>query len=238
MRDEIDAIKMEKKILLAFSLLYFAFVFFCTDLRARYFSAIIPPLVILSIYGVKKMLAVLSAPPPQQLKRIGMTFIVVSTFLALLLNSLYIFGQYRVVAPFSYLTGKVSREQYIENYRQEYPAMSYINANLPSNALILFIFLGNRGYYCDRDYVFDMINNKSTLGKLIRSSAEPDMVFLDLRRMGITHLLIHLDIFKRWAKNSFDPRDQALLDRFFEDHLRLIYLKSGVGLFQVMPLTT
>jgi hypothetical protein len=199
MRDEIDAIKMEKKILLAFSLLYFAFVFFCTDLRARYFSAIIPPL---------------------------------------LLNSLYIFGQYRVVAPFSYLTGKVSREQYIENYRQEYPAMSYINANLPSNALILFIFLGNRGYYCDRDYVFDMINNKSTLGKLIRSSAEPDMVFLDLRRMGITHLLIHLDIFKRWAKNSFDPRDQALLDRFFEDHLRLIYLKSGVGLFQVMPLTT
>jgi hypothetical protein len=238
MRDEFDAIKMEKKILLAFSLLYFAFAFFCTDLRARYFSAIIPPLVILSIYGVKKMLAVLSAPPPQQLKRMGMTLIFVSTFLALLLNSLYIFGQYRVVAPFSYLTGKVSREKYIENYRQEYPAMSYINANLPSNALILFIFLGNRGYYCDRDYVFDMMHNKSTLAQLIRSSADPDTVFLDLRRMGITHLLIHLDIFKRWAKNSFDPRDQALLDRFFEDHLRLIYLKSGVGLFQVIPLPT
>ncbi|NIW79809.1 MAG: phospholipid carrier-dependent glycosyltransferase, partial [Calditrichae bacterium] len=90
-RDEFDAIKMEKKILLAFSLLYFAFAFFCTNLRARYFSAIIPPLVILSIYGVKKMLAVLSAPPPQQLKRMGVTLIIVSTFLALLLNSLYIF---------------------------------------------------------------------------------------------------------------------------------------------------
>jgi hypothetical protein len=116
--------------------------------------------------------------------------------------------------------------------------MSYINANLPSDALILFIFLGNRGYYCDRDYVFDMMHNKSTLAQLIRSSADPDTVFLDLRRMGITHLLIHLDIFERWAKNSFDLRDQGLLDRFFEDHLRLIYLKSGVGLFQVIPLPT
>ena len=184
------------------------------------------------------MLAVVSAPPPQQLKRIGMTLIVVSTSLALLLNFLYIYGQYRVVSPFSYLTGKVSREKYIKNYRQEYPAMSYINANLPSNALILFIFLGNRGYYCDRDYVFDMIHNKSTLGQLIRNSADSDTVFLGLRKRGITHLLIQVDIFMRWAKKSFDPTDQALLDRFFQDHLRLIYLNSGVGLFQVIPLPT
>jgi hypothetical protein len=56
-----------------------------------------------------------------------------------------------IVIPFSYLSGAVSRNEYLENYRREYPVMQYINDNLPAESLILFIFLGNRGYYCDRN---------------------------------------------------------------------------------------
>jgi len=238
MRDDSDNIKIEKKILLAFVILFFAFAFFSNHLRIRYFSAILPPLVLLSVYGLKNLFDLVRDADSQLWRRTGiMLTFGVASFL-LWLNGAYVHAQYREVDPFPFFSRSVSREQYIANYRREYPAMSYINANLPSDALILFIFLGNRGYYCDRDYVFDMMHNKSTLAQLIRGSADPDTVFLDLRRMGITHLLIHLDIFKRWAKNSFDPRDQGLLDRFFEDHLRLIYLKSGVGLFQVIPLPT
>ncbi|MGD8229402.1 MAG: glycosyltransferase family 39 protein [Desulfobacteraceae bacterium] len=233
MRDESSTLKLEKKILLAFALLYFAFAFLSVDLRIRYFSAIIPALVILSVYGIRKMIDVASESHPRGPSYVGMALIAVCICLALLLNSVYIFGQYRYVTPFKYLTGEVNRENYIEDYRPEYPAMSYINHNLPLDSLILFVFLGNRGYYCDRDYVFDMIHNKSTLGQFIKSSTDPDTIFLNLRQMGITHLLIHLEIFDRWVKESFSAEDQALLSRFFKEYSSPLYSKWGYGLFQV-----
>ncbi len=43
-------VRREKKTLLAFSLLFFAFAFFSTDLRMRYIAPIIPPLTILAVY--------------------------------------------------------------------------------------------------------------------------------------------------------------------------------------------
>ncbi len=48
-------IKAEKKILLAFAVLYLLFAFFKTDMRIRYIAPIIPPLVILAMYGLHQI---------------------------------------------------------------------------------------------------------------------------------------------------------------------------------------
>jgi len=37
-------------------------------------------------------------------------------------------------------------------------------------ALILFVFIGKRGYYCDREYVYDMIGTRSTLEDLVNAA--------------------------------------------------------------------
>lgn len=230
MRDEPDAIKTEKKILLAFVVLYFAFAFFSASLRIRYFSAILPPLVFLSVYGVKNLFDLAKDADSALWRRTGLmlTFGVLS--FSLWLNAAYVYKQYKGVDPFVFLSGEVSRDEYISRYRYEYPAMRYINENLPADARILFVFLGGRVYYCDRDFIFDMKSNRSTLHQLVKNSNTPEQVLMGLKGMGITHLLIRYDIFEPWVRTQFSHKDKQLLKAFFRNHVKLLFFKWGYGL--------
>ena len=226
-------IRNEKKIMLTFGILFFAFAFFSSSLRIRYISPIIPPLVILSILGVRKMIEAVKQLSARSVRNMGMAVIFLILSFALWLNGNYISGQYKYVAPFNYLDGSLSRDEYIDKYRLEYPAMRYINKNLSSDALVLFIFLGKRGYYCDRKYVFDMNGNKSTLRQLVKKVNTPDKILQGLKGGGITHLLINNDIFNRWVKINFTHKDQQLLQAFFKKYVKLLFFKKGYGMFQL-----
>ena len=100
--------------------------------------------------------------------------------------------------PLSYLSGEVSRDEYIAKHRPEYPAMKFINEKLPPDVLISFIFLGNRGYYCERDYVF----GESQLERTVKQANTSEGILSGLARAGITHLFIHDPILGKWAMNK------------------------------------
>ena len=222
-------IRNEKTIMLTFVVLFFAFAFFSSSLRIRYISPVIPPLVILSIFGCRKMIEAIRKFNPRSARIIGLAIIFVILSFALWLNANYVLHQYKYVNPFNYLDGTLTRDEYIEKYRFEYPTLRYINKNLPEDTRILFIFLGNRGYYCNREYIFDMNNNRSILRQFLKMSDSAEDLLLRLKRMEITHLLISYDIFNRWKKNSFTIKEQELLKRFFEKHVKLLYFKWGYG---------
>lgn len=229
-RKDPQIIRNEKRIIIAFAGLFFVFAFFTSSLRIRYISPLIPPLVILSVFGVKNLWGIAANFKNPIGRRIGGAIIFLVIFFSLWLNANYIFNQYRKVRPFDYLGGGLTRDEYIERHRPEYSTMRYINNNLASDARILFIFLGNRGYYCDREYIFDMNRNKSTLRQLVKRSREPKEVLLGLKGMGITHLLINYEIFDRWVQGNFTIEGKKMLQRFFKEHVKLLYLKSGYGI--------
>jgi len=229
MKDDPRALRSEKKMLLAYAILFFATAFFSSGMRIRYISPIIPPLVILSIFGVRKMVDLVSALKSRYSRNLGFAVVFLIVSFSLWLNAHYIFTQYRYVDPITYLSGTVSRDQYIERYRREYPVLRYINKNLHPNAKILFIHMGKRGYYCDREYVFDMNFNKSMLHQLVARSNKPEDIVQGITTQGITHLLIRYDIFDRWVKSTFAEKEQELLKAFFNQHVKLLYFKSGYG---------
>jgi len=230
-------LRNEKMLLLAFAGLFFATAFFSSGMRIRYISPIIPPLVILSILGVRKMVEVVRSLGARYLENTGFAGIFVILICALLLNASYILGQYKYVDPFSYLSGTLSRDQYIDKYRPEYPVLRYINRNLNPHDKILFVFMGNRGYYCDREYVFDMRHNRSMLHNIVMSSSQTKDILKGLKGNGITHMLIRYDIFDRWVKDedNFTIREQELLGRFFKKHVELLYFKWGYGVSRLEP---
>jgi hypothetical protein len=102
------------------------------------------------------MVDAFDTPRMRGLAKAGLAVAGIVMFFAFYINARYIVEQYRYVDPLSYLTGKYSRDQYITKYRPEYPAMQYINSRLDPDAVVLFLFLGDRGYYCERKYVLDM----------------------------------------------------------------------------------
>jgi hypothetical protein len=231
MKKDDPLIRNEKKILLAFACLFFSTAFFTNSMRIRYVSPIIPPLVLLSVFGVKKMVSVVSELREQRLRYVGLIGIFLVVSFSLSLNAHYIFTQYRYVDPLSYLSGTLSKDEYIEKYRLEYPVIRYINRDLGSHDRILFLFMGKRGYYCDREYVLDMVSGRSLLRQLVKRSRKPEEILRGLRGNGITHMLIRYDIFDRWVKDEdhFTIREQELLGGFFEKYVELLYFKWGYG---------
>lgn len=187
----------------------------------------------MSIFGVRKIVDLISALELQHARKIGFAAIFLIVSFSLFLNAHYIFAQYRYVDPFKYLSGALSRDEYIARYRREYPAMQYINANLPEDAKILFIHIGKRGYYCNRDYVLDMNFNRSMLHGLVTKSSGPEDVLQGITSQGITHLLIQYDIFDRWVKSTFAGREQELLKTFLRKHVQLLYFRWGYGVYRV-----
>jgi hypothetical protein len=231
LKNDSEKIKTEKKILFAFAGFYFAFAFFSSGLRMRYVSPIIPPLVILAVFGLKRLFDSLGEARSRPLTYGGKLIVVFLVLFALGLNAMYIREQFAYVKPLSYISGNVTRDQYIEKYRPEYAAMKFINRNLPPNSKILFVFVGNRGYYCDRQYRFDMQDNRSQIAMFLRSSHDARAIWEGLKKEGITHMLINMDIFNRWAAKSFSSLDLMQIRSFFNKYVRLLYHKNGYGVF-------
>jgi len=232
MREDPPILRNEKKIFLAFAGLFFATAFFTSDMRMRYISPIIPPLVLLSVFGVKRVVVVISELRERHLRYVGLAALLLVVSFSLSLNAYYIFTQYKYVDPFSYLSSTLSRDEYIDKYRPEYPVIRYINKNLDPYDRILFLFMGKRGYYCDREYVLDMVSHRSLLRQLVKRSGKPEEILQGLRGNGITHMLIRYDIFDRWVKDEdhFTIREQELLGRFFKRHVELLYFRWGYGI--------
>ena len=224
-------LRNEKKIMLVFVVLFFAFTFFSSVLRIRYISAIIPPLVILSVFGVKNIIGIAQEFRTHAARLTGLVLVFVILAFFLTLNACYVVSQFRYVDPFNYINGALSRDEYISKYRFEYPAMQYINKSLPSDSRILFIFLGKRGYYCEREYIPDTASTANALHQLVKASNNPREVRLGLKKMGITHLIIQTRFFNRWLNDLFTTEERELLQWFFKDHVKLLYSKNEVEVF-------
>jgi hypothetical protein len=229
-KDDSPAVRREKKVFFAYAILFYTIAFFSSGVRIRYLSPIIPPLVILSLLGVKKLVDSVSGLDYRYSRTIGFTALFLIVASALWLNGRYIFSQYEYVYPFGYLSGELNRDRYIAKYCQEYPVYRYVNEHLPRDSKILFIFMGKRGYYCDREYVLDMNFNKSLLQQLVRNSNGPADILRGMTERGISHLLIRYDIFDRWVNDSFTLGEREVLRNFFNRCVKTSYFKYGYGI--------
>jgi len=147
---------LEKKILLSFALLYFFLTFFQEALRIRYIVPIVPPLVILSMYGLHGTLQRISAwTTGSRLQKMVISAVALCVPASMLwYNGQYFSSQFVEVNPLPYLRGDISRETYISTYRPEYSAIQWLNTRTTPPVRIICLFLGNRGYYMDFFPVF------------------------------------------------------------------------------------
>jgi hypothetical protein len=227
---ESESLKVEKRILAAFAILFILYAFSQTSIRIRYIAPVIPPLVILSMIGLKRIVDLGgnrgSTGGAKLAAAIGFTAAVVM----LGANASYIYKQFNYIQPFGYISGHISRDDYITRYRSEYPVMHYANRNLQSDAKILALFLGKRLYYSDRE----MIDDNSLFQKLVQPSESADMLARKMNQMGFSHLLVRFDLFNRWASSRIKDRNkQRMIMDLFNHRTKLLIASGGYGLFQL-----
>lgn len=222
-------LRTEKNIFLAFLILYLFYAFFKTDMRIRYIAPIIPPLVILSVIGLHGINTMVKEWLPGAIGKVTTVVVFAFILFSMGMNASYVLEQFRQVDPIRYISGEVSRDEYIEKYRPEYPAIQYANRNLPRNAKILCIFLGNRRYYSDREMIFGINLFRDT----VREHNRSEKVLIALSKNGITHILVSYYGFNGWFKDSFNDREKETIREFFEKHVNLLFSEKGHGLFQL-----
>lgn len=227
-------VKIEQYFLFAFAWLVFVYTFFIHGLRIRYLVPMLPAFVILSVYGLDNLSFRLGLSGGKSRHLSGM---VTGGLVAALLmyNVLYITEQFKIYRPWSYLTGKVSRDDFIARFNPEYPVQQYANRNLRKDDKILVFYLSGRGYYFDLPVLFDeYLSSDAIFGKNVIAAESSSELAERLIAEGITHLLIRFDLFSQVARVKFSLEQIALINNFLENNCQQLAANKEYVLFKIL----
>lgn len=216
-------------IFLSFAGLYLFFAFFKADMRIRYIAPIIPPLVILSAYGLHNIAGMVKCIQPARARNLLAMAGVTCISLLFFLNASYVMEQFRLLRPHDYVLGKIDRDSYIQVCRPEYRVIQYSNRYLSEDSKILGAYLGNRLYYWDRELFF----GDQLLLKTLQRSMSPEEVLETIKGKGFTHIVINLYKFVSWYGQKLTSVEQDRLLQFFRDQLTLLSSHDGYQLFKI-----
>lgn len=222
-----QTVEFEKKIFAFFSVFFLLFAFFQTDMRTRWISPILPPLIMLSMISLYEMNGLVSRTSSKFRKKILFGFVYASIIALFTINFIYIFRQFHYVAPLPYITGKISRDNYIEHFRPEFRVIWFANQTLPESAKILALFIGNRGYYFDRELFF----GQGWFKRQIKHANSPNAIKTSLKKNGITHLVLRNDLFSNWLDTAFNSNEKKTFLSFFNDYATMLHSHTGYSLF-------
>jgi len=209
--------RREQNFLLSFAVLYFFLTFFQEAMRIRYIVPIVPPLVILSIFGLRGLITTLCIriTPTTHRKTAVIIVAIVIPFTMLWYNGQYFINQFTIVQPIPYVQGKVSRDDYITAFRQEYPAIRIANTVVPKDAKVLCLFLGNRGYYMDFHPVFEQpYASDGILTHFLTDKNQQHTIIDEMRQRNINHILLRSDLTAQWLDQLSDQDRQRIAPLF------------------------
>lgn len=226
-------VRLEKKTLIAFCILYFLFAFNTGALRIRYLTPVVPFLAILSMYGLHNITSLTRRHLSSQYAVHMIILLPVTIMLSW--NATYLYQQFKNINPIGYISGQLSRDAYISKYRPEYEVMQYANTHLPDSAKILCVFMGWRGYYLNKKHVFDYHTNPNLLLSWV---GEPDIsansILKRLRNKGLSHILLRDDLTLQWVQR-LSPSQQHVWVILAKNNLSRLVSYSGYTLYQILP---
>lgn len=213
----------DQSFFLFFSIFFILIVFFTTEMRMRWIGPVIPPLVCLSVIGIKRIYDF-----SDKVKYLKLGFALLCVMI-LGFNINYLISQFKIVRPFEYLSGDISRVEYIKRYRPEISTIEFANANLGKNSTLFSLFIGNRRYYSNHKMVFDYAFFESAVKK-----SKNEKVFTKLfLEKGYSHVIINYSLFNNWVYRRFTDIEKEIIAKFFSEE-RMLFAEDGYGLYEVL----
>jgi hypothetical protein len=161
----------DKMFFLLFSVFFFFMAYFLTVVRIRYILPVIPFLAILSVVGIKNVVD-WAGKKFSAVRRAGLIGISAVTIVFIAFNFLYLKDYFNAVQPVRYILKQETKDEFLSRNVGSYPAMRYVNNNLPDDVRIFLMFLGRRGYYLDRPYYHEKSFGMNTLSGMVKASAD------------------------------------------------------------------
>jgi hypothetical protein len=110
-----------------------------------------------------------------------------------------------------------------------YPALDFINRNLPKNSYTLCVWTGAYGYYISPKYYSDTFIEDTTLKEFIHASVDGKELSQRLIQAGFTHLFLNLSILEKNMKES----ERVIFDQFLRKETLGLFHYKNYGVFQI-----
>jgi len=110
-----------------------------------------------------------------------------------------------------------------------YPALEFINQNLPARSNLLCVWTGAYGYYLNRKYYSDTFIEDTTLKEFIHASANGEDLSERLARAGFTHVFLNLPILDK----NMAPSERTIFDYFLGNETRELFCYQNYRVFEI-----
>jgi hypothetical protein len=213
----------EKKFVAGFAALFFLYALFLVEIRIRYILMIVPPLIVLLVYGVFNVYL--------RIKRPACVGGVLLVFIAW--HGSYLWRYVSDLAPLAYLRGSESRDAYLARMLPEYTALRFINRHTDPSAKIYLLFIGRRAYYCERNYFHDGGELPGFLLATIRAAKSPEQIAQSLEQMHISHLMLRDYLLAAFLSNNLTTDQAKLWNEFAATRLTPVFRERGHSVYQL-----
>jgi hypothetical protein len=187
--------------------------YFLTEKQVRYIILVLPFLAIIAVMGIKDLDDRLKQKSLFTFLRFHGSFgyiarIVLFAGIATLLifNFIYLKNRMNIIKPIPYVLRQETRGDFLRRNLLHFPAVEYINANLPNDAKIFSMFLGRRGYYLERSYKNEPSFGMNTIKRMVISAANEERFLKYIRSMDVTHILMRTDLVDSYLKDNFSKK--------------------------------
>ncbi len=201
---------------------YLLFALLLTDMRARYILPTLAPLAVLAALGLARLWWVWK----------GQVWVVLAVAF-LLFNGSYLQSYIGRVGVGLYLLGRETREEYLSRKLQDYDLWRYANQHLLPQSKVMMYFMGNRGYYSDREYVYESYYSGKKLKESLSFSPSVEGLRKFFSDQGITHIVLRRDLFETFRQTNFSPREKEIWEGFGLSCLQLLFEKKGYELYEI-----
>ena len=215
--------KRELFLLAGFAILFLLYASFMVDMRIRYISPIIPPLVVLCILGIDNLLKMMDGITNYNIARLCRATVFAAIFVSIAMNAGYAVALFQSVNPLAFITGETTREQYLSDHLPDYQAIHFANQIQVEDMKIMALFLGNRRYYFDKPVHFE----NQDFARAVAASANGDTLSSQLKGAGFTHCIIGVQHFEAWVNRAFDDAQKAIVTQWLKEGCRWLYSQNG-----------
>ena len=217
--------------------LFIGFVFLVSilmaDVRIRYMLPILPFMTILAVMGIRNGTEWLASRRQSALRLAGRA-VPFAVALLIAANLFYLGNQFTAIRPLPYLLGGESRDEFLSRQVGSYPAMAFINRELPGDAVVYLLYLSGRGYYLDRDYIYHVGLETAIVKAMVRSSADAATLAAFLRSLGGTHLLVREELLMKALEDNFPGETVRNVREKLAQCLIKVYESNGHVVYQIL----
>jgi hypothetical protein len=209
-----------------FCLSYLGFALILSSARVRYLAPLFGPLLILTSVGIYQFAQLKGAKYSREVYQYALA-------ISLLWSACYAGSMLAGSSAASYLQSSASADEYLREHIAEYPAIQYVNRNVPDASIVYLLNTGNRFYYYNKQVRSSGHFSANQILGWIRSAQNTQFLASEFRNRGIDYLMTNTELTRSGLQEMLTIDERSVWNDFQTQHLELAFAQGAFSVWKI-----